>query len=65
MTQRAIPEPSNGMIIAALAASIAFRKEVGMRDIQPDTPGGVPAEMVRVVWRAMLERMLVEQDGAP
>ena|SRR5579885_791794 len=53
-------DPSNGMIIAALEASLRFRDERGLNDVQPDSPGGIPAEMVRVVWRAMVERLTAE-----
>lgn len=54
-------EPSTGMIIAALEASLRFRDERGLNDVQPDSPGGIPSEMVRVVWRAMREKLIEEQ----
>ncbi len=48
-----IDDLPNEAIIAALEASLKFRDERGLDDVQPDSPGGIPAEMVRVVYRAI------------
>lgn len=58
--QRAAPislpeEATTSMIIAALQASLKFRDERNLDDVQPDSPGEIPAEMTRVVWRAMVQ----------
>ena len=46
-------ELPDAAIIAALEASLKFREERGVDNIQPDSPGGIAAEMVRVVYRAI------------
>jgi hypothetical protein len=57
-------EPTRGMIIAALEASLAFNRERGVDQTNPDDEGGAPAEMVRVVWRAMRAKLIEECDNA-
>jgi len=54
-------EPSTGMIIAALEASLQFNRDRGVDRTSPDETGGAPAEMVRVVWRAMRKKLIEEQ----
>jgi hypothetical protein len=54
-------EASTAMVIAGLQASLHFRDERDLDDVQPDSPGGIPAEMTRVVWRAMVEEYRKQQ----
>lgn len=57
-------EPSRGMIIAALEASLVFNRGRGVDRTNPDDEGGAPAEMVRIVWRAMRAKLIEESDNA-
>jgi hypothetical protein len=50
-------EPTTEMIRAALQASILLRQQYEDRDVQPDSPGWLPYEMVRTVWDAMLKTL--------
>ncbi len=55
---RALPsEPTAEMIDAALNASLKLREERAVEEVQPDSSGSLPSDMVRVVWRAMIERL--------
>ncbi len=49
-------EPTPVMIEAALKASIRLRDQWGV-EVEPDSPGQLPAEMVRTVWCAMLQSL--------
>lgn len=50
-------DPTPQMIQAALLASIEVRQRYETDELQPDSPGPRPAEMIRAVWQAMVQAL--------
>ena len=55
---KAMREPDDGMIMAALENSLAIMKRDGVDRLMPDDPPTRPAEVTRLAWQAMISAAL-------